>query len=667
MKKSLFTAISLVLTLNVSAQIFQRDEVSGFYHYTGAEVDQIIGVTFEDLQPTDVAYTTGTTHDSKTILEFQQLGLYKMCYYASRSVGGLNYGPVLWNNNSADDGKNNAVEVGYRPAIYTPKFTKGINKVIIQGWAASSGSMFVYVRNTSGDWVGIQDVVPAARANMLLQSNKYTIDTLIVNSADVKEMCFNRNGGGYFFITNIQIIPMGHESDVIAVNEFSLPNKHLEMEVSQVETLTTRIRPFHATNQSVNWTSSDETKAIVVDGVVTAIGAGECFVYAECGEFKDTCTLNIKGEIPVASVTLSEHSLRVAEGKYVRLSADVLPLDASNPTITWTSSDTTKATVNGGLIQGVVEGNVLIIATAGEKSDTCKVEVYWEMPEASDFILTEYYKGGYYYKWYGDLQTEPISIDFTQWTYDSLPDALWPDFATTNMYAHSDEIVQRNNIGFYGWTIYEGRNLEANGYMGSDGSVVANVLYNCGYMYVDGERQGAGSILQTKRPAIYLPEFKYGIKQVRLTGVNHKADRTLFVGYNTIEPDSHGQDSLVMGGLSSLTIGQVWDEYVVDNPINDAVKDMRLSRNSQEYCFFGSLEVIPFTPTGIQEALLDTRVEARGVQGGILINAKENVVVDIYSLVGAKLYTVRVFAGVHTIIPMPQGVYITNNQKVVVE
>ncbi|MBR4749262.1 MAG: Ig-like domain-containing protein [Abditibacteriota bacterium] len=44
----------------------------------------------------------------------------------------------------------------------------------------------------------------------------------------------------------------------------------------------------------VTWTSTDETVAVVSDGVVTAVGEGSCNIKASCGKGSDKCRIKVK-------------------------------------------------------------------------------------------------------------------------------------------------------------------------------------------------------------------------------------------------------------------------------------------------------------------------------------------------------------------------------------
>lgn len=79
--------------------------------------------------------------------------------------------------------------------------------------------------------------------------------------------------------------------------------------------------------------------------------------------------------IPVSSLTLNQTSVSLKIGDTVTLKATVNPSNASDKTIIWTSSDTTVATVNNGVVTAIGVGSATITAFAGDKYATCSVIV----------------------------------------------------------------------------------------------------------------------------------------------------------------------------------------------------------------------------------------------------------------------------------------------------
>ena len=81
----------------------------------------------------------------------------------------------------------------------------------------------------------------------------------------------------------------------------------------------------------------------------------------------------------VSKITLSQTTGSVVEGETLKLSAIVTPKEASNPELTWSSSNTSAATVTGdGTVTGVAEGTTTITAAATDGSNvkaTCEITV----------------------------------------------------------------------------------------------------------------------------------------------------------------------------------------------------------------------------------------------------------------------------------------------------
>ncbi|WP_273066056.1 Ig-like domain-containing protein [Treponema berlinense] len=81
--------------------------------------------------------------------------------------------------------------------------------------------------------------------------------------------------------------------------------------------------------------------------------------------------------VAVEKVEITSTETDVEVGKTITLTAKVSPENATDKTVTWTSSDTTVATVDSskGVVTGVKEDKVTITAKAGEKTATVEVTV----------------------------------------------------------------------------------------------------------------------------------------------------------------------------------------------------------------------------------------------------------------------------------------------------
>ena len=96
-----------------------------------------------------------------------------------------------------------------------------------------------------------------------------------------------------------------------------------------------------------------------------------------------------EGTIAVSAVAVNPTTAAVKPGATVTLSATVTPEDATDKTITWSSSDEKVATVDGGKVTGVAEGTATITATtkSGDKTATCTVTVSEDAPEVIEDTL----------------------------------------------------------------------------------------------------------------------------------------------------------------------------------------------------------------------------------------------------------------------------------------
>lgn len=98
-------------------------------------------------------------------------------------------------------------------------------------------------------------------------------------------------------------------------------------------------------------------------------------------------------DIPVDSIALNLSSMGIEVNEKASLFATVLPNNATDPSVTWTSSNDAIATVAGGLVTGIAVGDATITATAGTKSATCVVTVSAASIPSSNFASPYFFKG----------------------------------------------------------------------------------------------------------------------------------------------------------------------------------------------------------------------------------------------------------------------------------
>ena len=150
--------------------------------------------------------------------------------------------------------------------------------------------------------------------------------------------------------------------------------------------LNVNIEPIDAYCQTVTWKSSNTAVATVDHkGHVEAISPGTARITAESNDevFGDaepkrvSCTITVIQS--VTDVILSENEIALSKGQSKKLSATVLPANATKRTVKWTSSNPNVATVDStGSVYAKANGTCEIICTALDGSEvygTCKVSV----------------------------------------------------------------------------------------------------------------------------------------------------------------------------------------------------------------------------------------------------------------------------------------------------
>ena len=164
-------------------------------------------------------------------------------------------------------------------------------------------------------------------------------------------------------------------SETVDVTGVTLNNAIMTVEIGKTGSLTAKVKPDNATNKNVTWSSSDTAVATVDSGgIVTAMKSGTTTITAKAGNVTATCTVTVPKE--VESVTINENlSLKVGEN--CALSVTILPVDAADKSLKWTSDTTSVATVDeNGKVTAVAVGSAKITATSSNgKNAVCNVTV----------------------------------------------------------------------------------------------------------------------------------------------------------------------------------------------------------------------------------------------------------------------------------------------------
>lgn len=130
--------------------------------------------------------------------------------------------------------------------------------------------------------------------------------------------------------------------------------------------------------QNVGYNQPTHTSYYVGSAALATDASGNTLNYLAPAVAYTNVTYEPPQSVAVTGMELSEESVTVEKGKTVTVNAVITPSDATKKGITWTSSNTSVATVSNGVVKGVGEGTATITATTkdGGFTDTCEVTVY---------------------------------------------------------------------------------------------------------------------------------------------------------------------------------------------------------------------------------------------------------------------------------------------------
>ena len=182
------------------------------------------------------------------------------------------------------------------------------------------------------------------------------------------------------------------QPDTIPVTGITLDPASVEIVDGESITITATISPGDATNKQVRWTSSNPS-ILVSGGKITtsfkqgapttlingkpALGQGTITATTEDGGKTAKCQVTVYAKVvAVTGIRLTETSLQLARGESRVLTATVLPDNATDKAVQWSSSDNSVASVDqNGTVTAVSVGEATITASAGGVSATCSVNV----------------------------------------------------------------------------------------------------------------------------------------------------------------------------------------------------------------------------------------------------------------------------------------------------
>ena len=203
---------------------------------------------------------------------------------------------------------------------------------------------------------------------------------------------YNKQSPRFTTYTSMQSYPQiyrGKIADPIYAESIEIVGEN-DLSIGEEAQLNVNYTPSNTNMKDVTWQSSDTSIATISNkGLVTALKEGTATISATVkGEnnnlIKDSITITVKS-VPVTGISLSNTSIELAINKTSKLTANILPNNATNKNVTWTSSNNSVATVKDGTNTCNSAGSAIITATTeeGNFKAICNIEV-------KDVVLDDY-------------------------------------------------------------------------------------------------------------------------------------------------------------------------------------------------------------------------------------------------------------------------------------
>ena len=168
------------------------------------------------------------------------------------------------------------------------------------------------------------------------------------------------------------------------VNNITLDVTSHTMTIGDFLQLTATIYPKDAEYKDVIWSSDNEDVAVVDQkGLVQAKAYGKVKITATSKDGGREAVCNVTVEpVAVTEISLNAKAVILKVGETYQLKETILPENATDKTVTWTSSNTKAATVSGGAVTAVGTGSAVIIVktNSGAKTASCTVTVQGSLP-----------------------------------------------------------------------------------------------------------------------------------------------------------------------------------------------------------------------------------------------------------------------------------------------
>ena len=156
----------------------------------------------------------------------------------------------------------------------------------------------------------------------------------------------------------------------IPVESITASSNYLSINVGETRQITYTILPANATDKTVTYSSSDNSKVSVDQlGNIKALAEGDVLITITCSNGVSTdCQVVVSAVSEVVAVTgisLNKTNVNMHTGDTLTLKATISPANATNKSVKWESSAPTVVSIdNNGLVTALSDGSATITCTS---------------------------------------------------------------------------------------------------------------------------------------------------------------------------------------------------------------------------------------------------------------------------------------------------------------
>ena len=157
---------------------------------------------------------------------------------------------------------------------------------------------------------------------------------------------------------------------VVPVESIVASTNHLSINVGETRQITYTIIPANATDKTVTYSSSDNSKVSVDQlGNIKALEEGDVLITITCSNGVSTdCQVvvsTVSEVVAVTGISLNKTNVNMHTGDTLTLKATISPANATNKSVKWESSAPTVASIdNNGLVTALSDGSATITCTS---------------------------------------------------------------------------------------------------------------------------------------------------------------------------------------------------------------------------------------------------------------------------------------------------------------